>query len=238
MSKNTPIPWTGHTINCITGCTKHSEGCLNCYAARMTARLKGMGQEKYSLGFGTVATHEGLLDEIGTYKKPSRVFINSMSDTFHKDVPVEFIQTMFQKFSQYPQHTFQVLTKRSERLKELSSQLTWHPNIWMGVTVEKADYVHRLDDLRSTGAHVKFVSFEPLLGPIPVECIHDLDWVIVGGEKHLKPRPMKLEWARSIRDVCIQRNIAFFFKQQSCTSKKDSNPKLDGKRWQQFPTNN
>lgn len=186
MSK---IEWTEKTWNCITGCTRFSVGCIHCYAAVMARRLKAMGQAKYANEF-ELTTHADLLGQPLEWKKPKRIFVNSMSDTFHKDVPEEFICRMFDTMNRAHWHQFQVLTKRSERLLKLDSHLDWSENIWMGVTVERVDYIDRIDHVRSTGAYTKFLSLEPLLGPMPELNLNDIDWVIVGGESGPGARPL------------------------------------------------
>jgi len=231
MSK---IEWTERTWNCITGCTRFSAGCIHCYAALMARRLKAMGQEKYINGF-KLTIHEDLLEQPLEWKKPKRIFVNSMSDTFHKDVPEEFIHSMFDTMNRAHWHQFQVLTKRSERLLELDSHLDWAENIWMGVTVECADYVDRIDHLRTTGAHIRFLSLEPLLGPMPDLNLDGIDWVIVGGESGPGARPMSEEWVLDIRDQCMDKGIAFFFKQWGGFNKKKNGRLLQGKTWNDYP---
>lgn len=231
MSK---MEWTDRTWNCITGCTRFSVGCIHCYAAIMARRLKAMGQAKYTNGF-KLTLHEDLLEQPLEWKKPKRIFVNSMSDTFHEDVPKEFIKRIFDTMNCADWHQFQVLTKRSERLLELDSHLDWTKNIWMGVTVEREDYVLRIEDLRQTGAHIKFLSLEPLLGPMPGLNLDGIDWVIVGGESGPGARPMSKEWVLDIRDQCIDRGVPFFFKQWGGVNKKRKGRLLDGKLWDEYP---
>lgn len=206
------IEWTELTWNPVTGCTKISPGCKFCYAEVMSRRLKAMGVEKYSEGF-KIRTHADTLNIPFSWKKPKVVFVNSMSDLFHPDVPVEFIKAVFSVMNQTPQHIYQVLTKRSERLLELSVELSWTDNIWMGVSIENEDYRYREDDLSKTAAKTKFLSVEPLIGPIKKLKLHRIDWVIVGGESGHKARPLKKQWIDDIRLQCENSNVAFFFKQ-------------------------
>ena len=233
MSTST-IEWTESTWNPLTGCTKISPGCKNCYAERMTMRLKAMGQEKYADGF-QLREHPQVVSDPLKWKKPQVIFVNSMSDLFHEDVSVDFIQDVFKVMREAYWHKFQVLTKRSERLAELSSQLKWTENIWMGVSVENTDYTFRIDHLRETGAKTKFLSLEPLLGPLPNMNLARIDWAIVGGESGPKSRPLKEEWVTDIRDQCIASNTPFFFKQWGGTQKKKAGRLLQGKIWSQMP---
>ncbi|MCU0594825.1 MAG: phage Gp37/Gp68 family protein [Desulfobacterota bacterium] len=234
MGSKSSIEWTEYTWNPVTGCTKISPGCLNCYAERMARRLQSMGQPNYSEGF-KVTLHENALRAPFGWRRPSMVFVNSMSDLFHKDVPASFIQKAFEVMRSLPQHHFQILTKRAERLAELSRSLPWARNIWMGVSVENKDYIQRIGILRQTDACVKFLSIEPLLGPISGLDLTGIDWVIVGGESGPKARPMKEEWATSIRDQCLDAGVAFFFKQWGGTNKKRSGRTLEGRIWDEMP---
>ncbi|MFC1718868.1 DUF5131 family protein [Candidatus Poribacteria bacterium] len=231
MSK---IEWTEKTWNPITGCTRYSAGCKRCYAATMSHRLKAMGQAKYANGF-KLTIHQDLLHQPLEWKKPKRIFVNSMSDTFHQDVPEEFIHGIFGAMKRAHWHQFQILTKRSERLLELDSALCWAENVWMGTTVECVDYIHRIECLSATGAHVKFLSLEPLLGPMPELNLDGIDWVIVGGESGPGARTMEAEWALDIRDQCIDRNVPFFFKQWGGVNKKKNGRLLDGRTWDEYP---
>lgn len=242
MSK---IEWTDTTWNPTTGCTKISQGCKWCYAQVMSKRLKGMGQKKYQNGF-KLTLHEEELKRPYTWKKPRMVFVNSMSDLFHEDVPFEFIDRVFEVMRDNPEHTFQVLTKRSRRLMNYSvgRELFALQNVWIGVSVENEEQIHRIEDLIHTNAAVMFVSCEPLLGPLP--SISDymglLDWVIVGGESGRKPRPIDPEWVREIRDICQGPfqglwTTPFFFKQWGGTNKKKAGRLLDGREWNEFPRN-
>ena len=234
MATNSSIEWTDTTWNPLTGCTKISPGCKNCYAERMSRRLKAMGVANYADGF-KLTLHEHMLNQPLTWKAPRRVFVNSMSDLFHKDVPVEFIQRVFAVMRKASQHRFQVLTKRSHRVAELSSKIDWPSNVWMGVSVENADYTVRVDHLRQTGAAVKFLSIEPLLGPIPSLDLTGIDWVIVGGESGPGARPMKPEWVTEIRDHCAKAEVAFFFKQWGGVNKSKTGRELDGQTWDEMP---
>ena len=234
MADRSGIEWTEATWNPVTGCTKISPGCKNCYAERMALRLQAMGQPNYVNGFD-VTMHEHALDTPLSWKKPRVIFVNSMSDLFHKDVPLEFIQRVFDVMKRAEQHQFQELTKRAERLNQLSSQLEWAPNIWMGVSVETNAYTHRIDLLRETGASIKFLSLEPLLGPLPDLALERIDWVIVGGESGPGARSMDPHWVRDIRDQCITANVPFFFKQWGGVHKKKNGRQLDGRTWDQMP---
>jgi len=206
------IEWTELTWNPVTGCNKISPGCKFCYAELMSKRLKSMGVEKYRDGFNT-RTHAETLNIPFTWKKPKVVFVNSMSDLFHPDVPVEFIKSVFAVMNTTPQHIYQVLTKRSERLLELSDELNWTSNIWMGVSVESEEYTYRISDLSSTKANTKFLSVEPLIAPVKSLNLKEINWVIVGGESGHKARPVKKAWIDFIKDECDKKNVAFFFKQ-------------------------
>jgi protein gp37 len=234
MAGNSTIEWTGATWNPVTGCTKISSGCLNCYAERMARRLKAMGQRNYRNGF-KVTCHPHLLDVPLKWKKPKMVFVNSMSDLFHKNVPDEFILDIFSTMVQARQHQFQILTKRAERLAELSPELSWSDNIWMGVTVESMEYQYRIDYLRYTGANIKFLSFEPLLEDLGGLNLDGVDWVIVGGESGPGARPMEIDWVRYIKKQCLAKNVPFFFKQWGGINKKKTGRLLDGKTWDGMP---
>ena len=245
MSK-TKIEWTsirhadgtvtaGQTWNPTTGCTKISQGCKFCYAEVMTRRLQGMGQEKYAAGFKVVKTHEKDLDIPLKRKKPTVWFVNSMSDLFHIDVPIEFIERVFDVIRRCPQHTFQVLTKRSERMWSLSPFLDWPDNVWMGVSVEDNKQRERIDHLRNSGARVKFLSLEPLLEPLAGLNLKGINWVIVGGESGRKPRLIKSEWIDDIRQQCEGAGVAFFFKQWGGTNKTKAGRMLNGRTYNQMP---
>ncbi len=234
MAANSAIGWTEATWNPVTGCTKISLGCQNCYAERMAHRLQAMGQSNYTAGF-KVRTHENALSLPLTWKKSRTIFVNSMSDLFHEKVPAAFISKVFRVMSEAQQHTFQVLTKRSENMRRLSRSLPWPENVWMGVTVENGDYLKRMDDLRDTPARIKFVSFEPLLGPILDIDLTGIDWVIVGGESGPKARPMSPSWVKGVRDQCLAAGVPFFFKQWGGLNKKKAGRVLDGRTWDDMP---
>jgi len=234
MATNSPIEWTEATWNPVTGCDKISPGCAHCYAERMAKRLKAMGQANYRNGF-QLTLQEHMLDLPLRWKKPRRIFVNSMSDMFHVDVPIGFIQRAFDVMRRARWHQFQVLTKRADRLKQIDAELEWHPNIWMGVSVENARFQHRIDDLRATHAHVKFLSIEPLLGPLPRLDLDGIDWVIVGGESGPRARPMDPAWVGDIRDQCQGAGVAFFFKQWGGVFKKRTGRELDGRTWSEMP---
>jgi len=232
----TKIEWTESTWNPITGCTKISTGCKFCYAEVMARRLKAMGQEKYKNGF-KLTLHPDVLNEPYTWKKGKMVFVNSMSDLFHKDVPVKFIQQIFKVIKNNPQHVFQALTKRSDILRYYDTEgwLDWPHNLWMGVTVENNDVTNRIENLRNTGAKVKFLSCEPLLSFLPEMNLQNIDWVIVGGESGRTPRPIKEEWVIDIKEQCQKANVAFYFKQWGGTNKKKTGKILEGKVYDEMP---
>lgn len=231
------IEWTQSTWNPITGCTKVSPGCKYCYAERMAKRLQAMGKPAYKNGF-QVTIHEELFDYPIQLKSPRLIFVNSMSDLFHERVPDDIILRLFDVMNRAPWHTFQILTKRAERLSQISPSIQWTANIWAGVSVENADYLHRIDCLRSTGAKTKFLSLEPLLGPIPQLNLRNIDWVIVGGESGPKARSMEEEWAIDIRNQCKEADVAFFFKQWGGVNKKRNGRLLEGQTWDEMPITN
>ena len=230
------IEWTEMTWNPTTGCDKVSAGCKFCYAEVMSRRLKAMDIDKYDRGF-EIRWHEKELDTPYTWKKPKVVFVNSMSDLFHREVPLEFIQRVFKVMRDNPQHVFQVLTKRADILRYYDSEgwLNWSHNIWMGVSVEDQKVTSRIDLLRETNARVKFLSCEPLIGSLPDLNLQDIDWVIVGGESGRRPRPMKPEWVTEIKGQCQKANVAFFFKQWGGINKKKTGRELDGRTWDAMP---
>jgi protein gp37 len=234
MANQSNIEWTDATWNPITGCTKISPGCKHCYAERMAMRLQAMGNPNYANGF-ELTLQEHMLELPLSWKKPQMIFVNSMSDLFHKDVPLEFVQRVFDVMQQASWHRFQILTKRSERLLEVNSQIAWPANVWMGVSVENQSYTFRIDHLRATNAHTKFLSLEPLLGPLPDLDLREMNWVIVGGESGPRARPMKEEWVISIRDQCLRAGTPFFFKQWGGVNKKRSGRILEGRTWDQLP---
>lgn len=230
------IEWTELTWNPVTGCSKISAGCKFCYAETMARRLKAMGVEKYKKGF-KVATHDSVLTEPYRWRGSKIVFVNSMSDLFHPSVPVEFIQKVFAVMNDNPQHVFQVLTKRADLLLEYdrAKLLNWTHNIWMGVSVEDDRVKHRIDLLRKTKAKTKFLSLEPLIGPLPKLNLKKIDWVIVGGESGRRPRPMAAEWVLDIQEQCNKAGVSFFFKQWGGTNKKKTGRLLEGKTWDEMP---
>ena len=234
MSDNSKIEWTEMTWNPLTGCTKVSAGCKNCYAERYAHRLKAMGNPNYKNGF-ELTLHESALEMPLRTKKSRMIFVNSMSDLFHPEVPTDFIKRVFTIMNEAHWHTFQVLTKRSERLAELSNQLTWTPNIWMGVSVEEAEYSFRIDHLRTIAAATKFVSCEPLLGPLANMNLSNINWIIVGGESGPRARPMESEWVVDIKEQCLSKDIPFFFKQWGGTNKKKAGRLLEGRTWDEMP---
>jgi len=213
MGDNSGIEWTDATWNPTVGCTKVSPGCKHCYAEVMHRRLTEMGMAKYAEPFKVVQPWEPHLEEPLRWKQPRLIFVNSMSDLFHEDIPFEYLLRVFQVMQRAQHHRFQVLTKRSERLRELAPLLPWSPNVWMGVSVESAKYAHRVHDLMSVPAAVRFLSVEPLLGPIPDLPLDDIHWVIVGGESGFGARPMSLDWARQIKEQCDRAGVPFFVKQ-------------------------
>lgn len=234
MSLRSSIEWTESTWNPVTGCSKVGPGCANCYAERMSRRLQAMGQPNYANGFD-VTLHPHVVRLPLQWRAPQMIFVTSMSDLFHERVPTSFIQQIFEVMRLANQHTFQVLTKRASRLSELSSQLPWERNIWMGVSVENEDYIHRIDQLRETRAHVKFLSLEPLLGPLPKLNLKGMGWVIVGGESGPGARPMKQSWVIDIRDQCRTASTPFFFKQWGGVNKKKTGRILEGQTWSELP---
>lgn len=245
MATNSAIEWTEATWNPVAGCTVLSPGCTNCYAMRMAARLAAMGQEKYigttrasggrAKWNGRVYLDETAVDLPRSWKTGRLIFVNSMSDLFHESIPLEFVQRVFKTMNETPQHTYQVLTKRGTEASKASPSLIWTPNIWMGVSVENADYVERIDHLRRTDAAVKFLSLEPLLGPLKSLNLKGIDWVIAGGESGPGARPVEADWIRSVRDQCVAAGVAFHFKQWGGVNKKKTGRVLDGRTWDQWP---
>jgi protein gp37 len=234
MATTTTIEWTEMTWNPVTGCIKISQGCKHCYAERMAKRLNAMGSARYVNGFAPTLHHD-LIDVPRRWKKPRVVFVNSMSDLFQEDVPLDFIQAVFRTMVECPQHTFQILTKRSERLAKLAHLLPWPPNIWMGVSVEDQRVVNRVMDLASTPARVKFLSCEPLIGPLEDLPLTEIDWVIVGGESGFGARPMNEDWVQSIRRQCRMHRVAFFFKQWGGVRKDQTGRQLNGRTYDEMP---
>ncbi len=234
MSTLSAIEWTENTWNPVTGCTKISQGCKHCYAERLAKRLQSMGVQKYCNGF-TVTTHSSTLEEPLKWVKPRLVFVNSMSDLFHKSVPPEFIKSVFDIMNQSPQHTFQVLTKRPDRVNQLNDSLNWTPNIWLGVSIESQRWLNRIEKLKKSSAQIKFLSLEPLLEQLPDLSLVDIDWVIVGGESGPGARPLEPAWVKAIRDTCVQSSVPFFFKQWGGVFKKRHGRILDGRTWDEMP---
>jgi len=228
------IEWTEMTWNPTTGCDKISAGCKFCYADAMSKRLQSMGQKKYRNGF-KLTLHPDILTIPYTWKKPRIVFVNSMSDLFHKNIPFYYVQEVFRVMKENHMHTFQVLTKRADILAQYSPLLDWAPNIWMGVSVENEKVVNRIDYLRSTSSFIKFLSFEPLIAPLPNLNLYNIDWIIVGGESGPKARPMKKEWIIDIRNQCKEAGVKFFFKQWGGFNKKKAGRKLEGKTYDEMP---
>ena len=234
MAKGSGIEWTESTWNPVTGCTKISPGCKHCYAERMAERLQAMGQPNYANGF-KLALQPHMLKLPLKWNKPQTIFVNSMSDLFHRDVPLSYIRQVFDIMGQASWHRFQVLTKRADRLYELSARLDWTDNIWMGVSVENDGCRRRIDHLRATGARVKFLSLEPLLGPLPNLDLSGLDWVIVGGESGPRARSMDPAWVTDLRDQCCNADVPFFFKQWGGRNKKQAGRMLEGRVWNEMP---
>lgn len=235
MAQASTIEWTEATWNPVTGCTKVSAGCKHCYAERMAGRLQAMGQANYRNGFELTLQPQMLERPLG-WRAPQTVFVNSMSDLFHARVPLDYIRRVFDVMRRAHWHTFQVLTKRAERLAEIADELTWPENVWMGVSVESERVLDRIDELRRVPAAVRFLSLEPLLGPLARLELADIHWVIVGGESGPGARPMKAEWVREIRDQCVGADVPFFFKQWGGVRKKRTGRTLDGRTWDEMPS--
>lgn len=246
MGSSSKIEWTDATWNPVAGCSLASPGCTNCYAMRMAARLASFGQEKYvgttrktggrHKWTGKIVLDRAALDLPHSWRKGRRVFVNSMSDLFHEDVPLEFIKDVFRVMAATPRHVYQVLTKRADRLADLSAALSWSVNTWMGVSVENTDYLWRIDRLRATGARIKFLSLEPLLGPLlPGLDLRGIDWVIAGGESGPGARLIDPDWVRAIRDHCVAQNVAFHFKQWGGPIRSRAGRILDGRTWDELP---
>lgn len=234
MALKSSIEWTESTWNPVTGCNKVSPGCKFCYAERMAKRLKAMGSENYKNGF-KLTLQERALELPLAWKKPQTIFVNSMSDLFHEDVPISFLMKTFEVMNKADWHRFQVLTKRSDVLLKLDQIIPWSENIWMGVSVENQDYTYRIDHLRETNAQTKFLSIEPLIGPINKLDLTNINWVIVGGESGPGARPMEENWVLRIRDICKESKVPFFFKQWGGVNKKKNGRLLRGKIWNQMP---
>lgn len=236
MACRTNIEWTELTWNPVTGCDKVSTGCKFCYAERMARRLEAMGNARYRNGFA-VTLHHDLVELPLRWKAPRLVFVNSMSDLFHKDVPLSFIQNVFETMMKASHHTFQVLTKRSARLAELAPVLPWPKNVWIGVSIEDDRFVWRADHLREVDAAVRFLSLEPLLGSVPSLSLEGIHWVVVGGESGPGARPIQADWVREVRDRCVQAGIPFFFKQWGGVRRTAAGRLLDGRTWDESPVN-
>lgn len=245
MAQRSRIEWTELTWNPVAGCSVISPGCTNCYAMRLAGRLEAMGVDKYAgttrrtggrhRWNGRIVLDYAALQNPYGWKRSRLVFVNSMSDLFHEDVPIPFIRNVFDVIQKTPQHTYQVLTKRAERLAELDSILEWPDNLWMGVSVENTGFLHRVDILRRCNARTKFLSLEPLLGPLAELKLDAIDWVIVGGESGPGARDVSAEWIRPIRDLCVRSGVAFHFKQWGGRNKKAAGRILDGQTWDEFP---
>ncbi len=236
MGSHTSIEWTDATWNPVVGCTKISPGCANCYAFTLAERFRGVPGHPFEHGFDLTLAPHRLQDPL-SWPRPRRIFTCSMSDVFHEKVPLEYVRAIFSVMESAHWHTFQILTKRSHRLTKLAPQLPWPSNVWIGVSVETDQYVSRIHDLATVPAAVKFLSLEPLLGPIDELPLHHMDWVITGGESGHRARYMDPDWVRSIRDQCKRENVAFFFKQYGGRREKrgGSSARLDGRLWHQFP---
>lgn len=232
--RTTKIEWTECTWNPTTGCTKVSSGCKNCYAEKMAIRLQAMGLKKYENGFN-IALHYDLLCEPYSWKKPRMVFVNSMSDLFHENIPLDFIQQVFKVMNENPEHIFQVLTKRADRINQVNDKLKWTDNIWLGVTIEDTNQIHRAEKLTKSSAKVKFISCEPLLSSLSKLNLYNIDWVIVGGESGTGARPIQKNWVEEIKWNCKNSDVPFFFKQWGGRNKKKSGRKLNGKIYSQMP---
>ena len=234
MAHGSGIEWTESTWNPVTGCTKISPGCAHCYAERMAERLQAMGQPNYANGFAlTLQPH--MLELPLRWRKPQTIFVNSMSDLFHENVPLDYIRQVFDVMTKAHWHRFQVLTKRADRLKAISGEIDWPSNVWMGTSVESDRYRGRISELRASGARVKFLSLEPLLGPLPDLDLAAIDWVIVGGESGPGARAMDPKWATDLRDQCQRAGVPFFFKQWGGKNKKQTGRVLEGRVWDEMP---
>ena len=236
--QSTIIEWSDERWNAVTGCSKISAGCLNCYAEKMSAILQRMGRQKYANVF-SLTLHESLIqsfyDKAVKWRKSYLVFVNSMSDQFHKDVPLDFTQRMFEVMAQLPDQRFKILTKRSDRMLALSPHLVWHDNVMAGVSIENDNYLWRLDDLKKVPAKWRSLSLEPLLGPLPHLNLNGIDWVVCGGESGSDARKMDADWVRDIRDQCIAANVPFCFKQWGGKKRHDNGAELDGRTWEEKP---
>jgi protein gp37 len=234
MTGGTNIEWTQLTWNPVTGCSKVSEGCRHCYAERMALRLRAIGAERYANGF-KLTLHDDLVDRPRQWRKPRTIFVNSMSDLFHENVPADFIRRVFDTMQACPQHTFQVLTKRSRRLRESANRLPWPANVWMGVSIEDERVLSRVADLCAVPAWVRFLSCEPLIDPLDALPLDGISWVIVGGESGAGARPIKRAWVESIRQQCLDADVAFFFKQWGGVQKHKTGRELNGRTYDEMP---
>lgn len=234
MANKSSIEWTESTWNPVTGCDKISSGCKNCYAERMAKRLQKIGVERYKNAF-ELTLHPEVLEVPLSWKTPKVIFVNSMSDLFHEKIPLSFIQDTFKVMKQAHWHTFQILTKRSERLKLLAPMIDWPDNVWMGVSVESETFINRIDDLRTVPSAVRFLSIEPLISRISKMNLKNIDWVIVGGESGPKARRLEPEWVIQIKEICEKQQVPFFFKQWGGTRKHRTGRKLLGRTWDDMP---
>jgi protein gp37 len=235
MADGSKIEWTEATWNPVTGCSKVSPGCAHCYAEAFAERWRGVEGHPYEQGFDLKLWPQRLEHPL-RWRRPRTVFVNSMSDLFHEDIPLSFIRRVFDVMVRADWHTFQILTKRHERLSELAPDLPWPDNVWMGVSIENRRFVHRADHLRRVPAAVRFISAEPLLGPLEGLCLEGIDWLIAGGESGHHHRPVRVDWIRELRDRCVEDKIAFFFKQWGGRTSKSGGRTLDGDIWSQLPT--
>jgi protein gp37 len=234
VADHSRIEWTHATWNPVTGCAKLSPGCAHCYAETFAERFRGVPGHPYQQGFDLKLWPERLSIPL-TWKRPRLIFVNSMSDLFHEDIPFTFVQSIFRTMAQADRHTFQILTKRADRLAQLAPKLDWPSNVWMGVSIENRRFVHRADWLRTVPAAVRFISAEPLLGPLEGLKLRDIDWLIAGGESGHRHRPVRVEWLRDLRDRCNSEGVRFFFKQWGGRHPKAGGRLLDGREWSQWP---
>lgn len=235
MADGSSIEWTEATWNPVTGCDQVSPGCAHCYAKTFAERWRGVPGHPYEQGFDLRLWPERLEQPL-RWKRPRMIFVNSMSDLFHEDIPTDFIVDVFEVMAEADQHTFQILTKRHERMAELAPRLEWPANVWMGVSIENRRFVHRADYLREVDAAVRFISAEPLLGPLEGLELDGIDWLIAGGESGPRHRPVRIEWLRELRDRCVDEGVAFFFKQWGGRTPKQGGRQLDGRQWDQMPS--
>lgn len=234
MADNSAIEWTEATWNPVTGCHQVSPGCAHCYAKTFAERWRGVPGHPYEHGFD-LQMWPHRLEQPLKWTRPRMIFVNSMSDLFHEGIPTDYIEQVFDVMGRAEHHTFQILTKRHERLAELASTLAWHPNVWIGVSIENRRFVHRADYLREVDAAVRFISAEPLLGPLETLDLTGIDWLIAGGESGPKHRPVKIEWLRDLRDRCAEHGVAYFFKQWGGHRPKSGGRLLDGQAWSEMP---